>query len=712
MRENSKGHFLCLRSLKPSLSFGKGSLVTMKTHLSWHRSLIMPLLLVVGVPGMAQGQLDTAQRLEIETARQKVYPALVNISVVTRFFTGGRTQRAPAGGSGVIVSADGYVLTNFHVAGNTTRIACTLTTGETIDAKVVLHDPLTDLSVLKLQLEKRTDPKAPINYANLGDSDKTQIGDSVMAMGNPLMLSSSMTLGIVSNTKRVFTDFTGTQIEDQELDSGERTGTFTRWIQHDALILPGNSGGPLVNGKGEVVGINELGGNGVGFAIPANIAKVVLKGAIQGDLVRGWIGISVLPVSKLGRTQGALVSTVVPNSPAAKAGLKPGDIILALSGKETQVRFFEEVPLFYQMVSELEVGKQVTVRYQRAGTEVDATVTVMKMARSLGHEEELRQMGATVQEITPPMVRSRRLTVTDGVLITGTRPGYPLESAKPAVGAGDIITAIGDTPTPTIEILRATLAKTNKKEFAVTVRRRREEMICVVKVPEETPNNDGTELPKAWLGIRTQVVTPEIAKALKLTNVKGFRVTEIYSSTSVGKAGLLVGDVITRVNNDVLNSFRPQDAEDLRRLIEDLNIGKMADLQLLRAGKPLKISFKVEPQPIGSEQAKSAKQKELEFTVRDLMPLDRMERRLGTAEKGVIVTEAIAGGWAQIAGLELDDIIRSINGQIVDNVEMFERVMKDLTAQHPKTVQIFVQRGERTHFVFIEPDWLKLAETE
>lgn len=681
----------------------------MKRHLAWYRSLPLLPLLCVGVPGVAQ---EKAQHIEIETARKKVYPALVNISVVTRFFTGGRAQRAPAGGSGVVVSDDGYVLTNFHVAGNTTRIACTLTTGETIDAIVVLHDPLTDLSVLKLQLDRRADPKIPIQFAKLADSDGAQIGDPVMAMGNPLMLSSSMTLGIISNTKRVFTDFTGTQIEEQELDSGERTGIFTRWIQHDALILPGNSGGPLVNGQGEVIGINELGGNGVGFAIPSNIAKQVLKGAMQGELVRGWLGVSVLPVSKLGRTQGALVASLVAGSPAAQAGLKPGDILLSLDGKETQVRFFEEVPLFYQKVAALEVGKSVAIRYERAGAIAEAQATVAKMAPSLGREEELRQMGATIQEITAPMVRSRRLSAREGVLLTGTRPGYPFESAKPALSAGDIITRVGDSPTPTIEALRATLAKANKKEFVVTVRRRREEMLCVVKVPDDAPNNDGTELPKAWLGIRTQVVTPEIAKALKLTNVKGFRVTEIYPNTSVGKAGLMVGDVITKVNNDALNSFRPQDAEDLRRLIEDLNIGKMADLHLIRSGKPAKLSFKVEPQPQGSEQAKTSRQKGLEFTVRDLMPLDRMERRLSAEAKGVIVTEAISGGWAQIAGLELDDIIRSINGHIVDNVEMFEQVMKEITTQHPKTVQIYVQRGERTHFVFIEPDWLKLAETE
>src|SRR5207248_1583561 len=161
-----------------------------------------------------------------------------------------RAQRTPAGGSGVIVSPQGHVLTNYHVAGNTTRIMCTLPSGESIEAKVICHDPPTDLSVLKLLTEKRANPADPLPYVPLGDSDKLEVGQTVIAIGNPLMLSSSLTVGVVSNPHRVFTDFTGTQMEEMELEPDEKTGMFTRWIQHDALILPGNSGGPLVNLRG------------------------------------------------------------------------------------------------------------------------------------------------------------------------------------------------------------------------------------------------------------------------------------------------------------------------------------------------------------------------------------------------------------------------------------------------------------------------------
>lgn len=668
-------------------------------------------LLFCGSSVLAQRPTEDNSKLEVELARQKVYPALVNISVVARFFNGGRTQRAPAGGSGVIVNKEGYILTNYHVAGNTTRIVCTLITGEAIEAKVVLHDPLTDLSVLKLLIEKRDDPTIPLPHANLGDSDVVQVGDTVMSMGNPLLLSSSMTLGIVSNTKRVFTDFTGTQIQEQELDEGEKTGVFTRWIQHDALILPGNSGGPLVNTKAEVIGINELGGGGIGFAIPSNIAAKVLKSAIEkGSIIRGWIGVSVLPVSKMGRTTGSLVASVVPKSPADAAGIEAGDVLLEMEGKPVTTRFFEEIPLFYQQVANLTVGSTVSMKLLRKSVERTVTVTVALMEKTLGAEEEVRQIGATLQVITDAMARARRLADKQGVMVTGVRSGFPLEGAKPAITQGDVILSIGDKKVNSLADVRAALANVKHDDFVIIIRRRREELVSVAKIPEEAPPAEGTELPKAWLGVRTQVMTAEVSKGLKMPGVRGLRVTEIYPSTAVAKAGLLVGDILTRLNNEPINSFRPQDAEDLRRLIEDLPIGKKATLSVLRGGKTVGISFIAEAQALGGDLAKSAKQKEFEFAVRDLMPLDRIERRLKPSTKGVVVTEAVIGGWAQIAGLELDDIIHSINGQLIESVEGFEQVMKAAMQEHPKIIQIFVERGSRTHFIFIEPDWNKIVE--
>ncbi len=678
-------------------------------------ALVLPLLLL---PTLAVAQtpapvpVQDVSRSDIEVARQKVYPALVNIAVVFRFFNGGRAQRSPAGGSGVIVSPDGKILTNFHVAGNTTRIVCTLPTGESMEAKVLLHDPMTDLSVLQIINERRTDPKLPLPYAALGNSDEVQVGDTVLAIGNPLLLSSSITKGIVSNTKRVFTDFTSTQIEDQELDGGERTGVFTRWIQHDALILPGNSGGPLVNLKGEVIGINELGGGGIGFAIPSNIAKVVLESAAKGEVTRATLGITVLPVGKLGRTDGALISAVTPGSASEKAGIKPGDILTELNGKPVTARFFEEIPLLYQTIAALPIGSGVSVKVLRDNAPLSLNVPVTAMEKTIGKEEELREMGISVQEITEPMRISRRLETKDGVLLTGVRPGYPFESAQPQIQFGDLLTQVNGKPVKTIPSLREALKGANKDGFLVQFLRGREKMVSVVKLPENKTADENTELPRAWLGVRAQVMTTELAKALGMESIKGFRVTEVLMGSSAQKAGIAAGDVITAVNKELLNAYRPQDAEDLRRTVEDLPLDQKAVFTVIRNGNPLELSTAMVPLPAGPETAKKARQKQLEFSVRDLTPMDVLDRRLPANLKGVLVTEVTPGGWANIGGLQVDDILLASNGQLTETAEGFERVMANLLKSRPKVVQLFIRRGERTHFVFLEPDWQKLLEAE
>ena len=655
----------------------------------------------------AQRAYPDALRRDIERARDRVYPAVVNILAVTRYFSEGRAQRAPSGGSGVIVTPQGHVLTNYHVAGNSTRITCSLTTGETLEATVVAHDPLTDLSILKL----RADPKRRFPYAPLGDSDALKVGEYVLAMGNPLMLSSSATLGIVSNTRRVFTDFTQTEIEELELDEGETTGLLTRWIQHDALILPGNSGGPLVNLNGEVVGINELGGSGMGFAIPSNLARQVLQQALKtGRIERGWLGVTVLPVEKLGRKTGVLVSSVFPGSPAQKAGIQPGDIILFIDGAPVNARFFEEIPLFHQKVASLPVGKKVTIRLLRGGKERTVTAVTARWERARGEEEEFREAGITAQNITRAMMVARKLATQQGVLVTGVRPGYPFDSARPNLKRNDIITSVNGVATPNLSALRRSLNAAAKSggEVVVHFRRGEEHLVTVARLTTPPPDTIGGELARPWLGVKTQVMTSELAKAMDVSEARGFRVTEVYPWTEAGKAGLRVGDIILAVNDTDLEASRPQDADELRRVIEDLSVGEQVQLTILRDAKVQKVSVRLEETPASGETARRVRQKEFEFVVRDITPMDRMENRWNRDQKGVLVVECTMGGWANLAGLRADDLILSINGVPIADTRAFEDVMARVVRERPKVTRIFLRRDGRTHFVFIEPDWAKL----
>jgi serine protease Do len=261
------------------------------------------------------------------------------------------------------------VVTNFHVIEMASRVTCRMPSGEKIDADIICQDPPADLAVLKLRLNERDDPGQPLPFAAIGDSTRLQVGDHVLAMGNPLGLSSSVTLGIVSNTARVFTNFTGDRIEVLDIGEGNLTGLFNSWIQHDALIQPGNSGGPLVNLAGEVIGINARGGSGMAFAIPSSIVKKTLNQALTfGEVRRGWWGVNFIPVGSIGRKSGALLSAALPEGSAARAGLKAGDVVLWVNGQATNVNGLEDIPTLYALIADLPLGKAVPVTYVRDGT--------------------------------------------------------------------------------------------------------------------------------------------------------------------------------------------------------------------------------------------------------------------------------------------------------------------------------------------------------
>ena len=662
------------------------------------RLVLTPLLLLVAGAAAAASPPATVSRV-----RDEVYPALVNITVVYQRFSQGRAERYPGAGSGVIVTPQGHVLTNFHVAGNTTRIDCTLTDGRVVSAAVVAHDPLTDISVLKLAgREGETFP-----HAELGESEGLRVGDTVFAMGNPLALSSSMTEGIVSNPARVFTDFTGSEIEQLDIAEGEPSGLFTRWIQHDALILPGNSGGPLVDVDGRVVGINELGGEGFGFAIPSAIAKDVLEQVLaNGKARRGTLGFSVLPVAKIGRDSGALVASVLPGSPAEKAGVMPGDVLLSLAGEPVTVRFLEQVPLLYQRVARLPVDSPVELVLERGGEKKTVKATVELLGPYHGDEGEVRELGATLQEVTPLLATSRQLPGHDGLLVTGVHAGGAADAAKPRLQEGDLLLGLGGEPVASLPAVRERIRGwPGDKPLPASLWRAGEELLALLPPPRSKPEHWGGELPKAWLGVRTQVMTPELAAALGTPQLKGFRVTQVLPGTAAAKAGLEVGDVITTLGGEPLAPVRLQEAEDLRRTVEELTIGDTAKLVVRRGGEDKELTVALEPRPRQADEVPRAQQETLEFAVRELTLEDRVRYRWGMKVEGVVVAEAERGGWAQMAGLRLDDLLLTVNDQPVKTVPDFERVMKKLAAERPAKVRLFVRRGGATHFVIVEPTW-------
>ncbi len=321
-------------------------------------------------------------------AAQKVMPAVVNIYTSSeiktpaapfmddprfRFFFGDQfddntTQQSSSLGSGVIVSHDGYILTNHHVIESADQIEVALADGRSAKGRIIGSDPETDLAVIKIDLGNN------LPAITFGHAEQTRVGDIVLAIGNPFGVGQTVTMGIVSALKRNHLGL----------------NTFENFIQTDAAINPGNSGGALVDVNGNLIGINSAiyspngGSLGIGFAIPVSTAKKIMEQIIQnGSVIRGWIGVAVQELTpelaesfKLGNTQGVLISEVVRGGPADKAGIRAGDILTMVGDKAVA-----DSNTMLETISALPPGKVVVLKLQRNQVEVVVQVKVGKRPR-------------------------------------------------------------------------------------------------------------------------------------------------------------------------------------------------------------------------------------------------------------------------------------------------------------------------------------------
>jgi serine protease Do len=345
-------------------------------------------------------------------------------------------------GTGVIVKPDGYIVTNNHVVAQADNIKVKLSDDREYEATVVGTDVETDLAVIKIEAEGLT-------AARFGDSAKLEQGEWVVAIGNPFGLDHTVTAGIVSAKGR----------------NNMGLATFEDFIQTDAAINPGNSGGPLVNLYGEVVGINSAissrtGGNmGIGFAIPSNMVKSVFESIIEtGSVERGWLGVSIQALTEdlaksfnFEGTQGVLLADVIEDTPAARSGLKAGDIVVKVDSRRTNAP-----TELLDMVAKTKPGEKVTLEVYRDGKVQTIDVTLgerpAQVAARGGESspsEPVEDLGLRVQTLTPEL--AQRLGVRDvrGVVITAVESGSP--AAQVGLQQGDVIGRVGETPVRSAE---------------------------------------------------------------------------------------------------------------------------------------------------------------------------------------------------------------------------------------------------------------------
>lgn len=644
-------------------------------------------------------------RARIDQAVDRVKPALVRIQVVTTDYNQGREQKFQATGSGVIISKDGYVVTNHHVAARSTLISCTLSSKEEIDADLVGTDAMTDIAVLKL----RNPDGREFPTAEWGDSTTVRVGDHVLAMGSPMALSQSVTLGIVSNTEMIMPRFFGRWAQF-ELD-GEDVGSVVRWIGHDADIFGGNSGGPLVNLDGKVIGINEI-SMALSGAIPGNVARESAEKLIKdGRVKRSWLGITIQPRLKSGdEARGALVSGTIKGSPADVAGIKSGDLLVKLGDRDIDIQFDEQLPDFNLYVADLPIGQPVAATLLRDGQEVSVTLTTAEREEAQPQQHELKRWGITMRNLSLLAAKEMKRENQDGVLVTSVRPGGPAGEAKPNIQDRDVIVRVAGKDVKNLDALIAvtdevTKDKTEPVPTVVEFERGEESFLTVVKIGIKELEDPGREVAKAWLPVATQVVTRDIAEQLGNKDLKGFRVTRVYPGTVAETAGFKVGDLITGVDETVLEASAPEDYEELPTLIRQYKIGTEATVKVLRGAEQVALTVALPASPKLSREMKKYRDEIFEFTARDISYMDKARQEWEEATTGLLIDEIQPGGWAAVAHLDVNDLLLEVDGKKVETVEQLESIMDDIASAKPERVVLKILRGIHTMFIEVECDW-------
>ncbi len=451
---------------------------SLKSKLSLVILAVLVLAIIAGiVTGLQRGRIGGKVGVEFvgfpqsfADLAEKVKPAVVNISTTTtvripgnpfQHFFGGEEQ-GPFGdffkkffgeipdrelkqrslGSGFIIDKDGYIITNNHVVAGAEEIKVKVADGREFSARVIGRDPKSDLALIKISSIFKELPAL-----TLGDSNTMRVGDWVLAIGNPFGLEHTVTQGIISATGRVI-----------------GSGPYDNFLQTDAPINPGNSGGPLVNLRGEVIGINSAiiaGGQGIGFAIPTNMAKTVIPQLREkGKVIRGWIGVSIQSVTPeiakgfgLKEAKGALVADVTAGGPAEKGGIKRGDIIISFDGKN--IKSSSDLP---RIVAESGVGKNVAVTVLRDGREHTLTITVeelteKRVASAMGKSEG--SPGMSVDNVNPRWQKAFHIKEKSGVVVTDVVPSGPAEDA--GIQPGDLIEGVNQKAVRSLQEYTAAL---------------------------------------------------------------------------------------------------------------------------------------------------------------------------------------------------------------------------------------------------------------
>lgn len=635
----------------------------------------------------------------------RIFPSIVRIEAIRLRPSDGRLTKQWTAGSGVVIATEGRVLTNAHVTQDGDYFRCYLFDGSHIDAKLQGQDPLTDLAVLQMDLSQRPSGAPALVAATFGDSDALRAGDTVFALGSPGFLSQSVTRGIVSNPSLVLPE----QTAGRMVLRGENVGTLVRWILHDARIFGGNSGGPLVNARGEIVGINELGVFNLSGSIPGNLARAVAEQlGKSGRVTRGWSGITVQPrLEASGRGAGVIVGDVAENSPAATAGLRPGDLVTACDGQPIEGAEEKAVAHFNRLEMSRLPGDVLAIDFTRGGAAQTVRFTLAERQPAQADDVEIRGWGAVVRDLTRELMREQRLPEAAGVWLENVRPAGPCGQAEPILRREDLLLAVDGKPVANVAELRAltdqllAAAPNHRRTVLASVRREGAVLNSVVELRETSDHNVTQQARKAWLGAASQPLTPKLGERLGIKAEGGARFTRVYPGTEAEKAGLKIGDVVLALDGAPVTARRPEDTDVLARQIRQYRAGTSAVFTIWRDGQTQPLPVLLEPQPTPAAEMPWWEDTDLEFSVHDIAFDDRVRLQLSREAQGVLVESAVPAGWAALAGLRSDDVIESAGGQPVTSVAELQAARERAVASKTDWWVLLVRRAGQTLFVEI-----------
>ena len=661
--------------------------------------LLCPFLLAPAANAQAETAPNAPAPMAIQDVAARVKPALVRLRVIDGSTDEGREVRSESYGSGALISPDGYIVTNHHVAGQARAIYVTLADKREVEGRLVGTDALSDLAVVKIE---------GTGFAALawGDDAMLRVGDPVLAFGSPHAISQSVTAGIVSNLELILFNSDAVTLDDEE------TGSIVRWIAHDAVIFPGNSGGPLVNARGEMVGVNEI-EYGLSGAIPASLARPVVAQLIEkGAIARAYTGLALQPRLDGQGSAGVLVAGVLPDSPAQKAGVKPGDLILsAQPNGETAPRVFdaafaEQLPAINNQIGALPLGADTVLQVQRAGE--TRTLTLVPTLRPRAYEtgREIEGWEITASDISPLTAIQGRLASTKGALVTGIVEGGSAANAQPPLEEGDVIVALNRVNVSDVAALQKMSARLPNSDEGtaalVEVSRGGERILSAIQLNRAGIVDASVEVKRAWLPISVQALTPELAKLLKLPEgARGVRVTRVLAPGT----GLGLGDIIAAIDGAPVDVESPETVEVFWAMVREYNIGTKAKFTVVRGGKPMAVDVQLSAEPRAERELPVYRDTNFGLVVRDISYWDRTRGAAGEDQKGVTIVAVTPGGWADVAGIHATDVLMSVDGKPTTTLKAAAAALESLAATKPKAAQFFVAHSVDTRFHQVKTPW-------